>query len=316
MPKYSTENKQIIKQIIAIGKKRGESKKEIKAALLTGRVEANFSNPKGGDRDSQGWRQERKMYYKNPTNVKASINRFFDETSKKGDGKGMNSGQLAQAVQRSAFPDRYNMHSKEAEGLLRRYGSISGGKSAPQVDTQAPGRSDALRTLLMQSVSNPSRETALTGSNIATALLTENPKTGSNDKNAAPIGRRKYGGVVKGGEVIGTPRSGTHTIGNWQSDNALDVGVPNGTLIRMPKDGVVEKVKGSYGGGASRFDGYQVTVRLKDGNRVFFTHLSKASVRAGQRLKGGAAIGRSGSANGVPHLHYGVERGNPRRYLK
>lgn len=111
----------------------------------------------------------------------------------------------------------------------------------------------------------------------------------------------------KRGKLIGTPYAGTHNLGNWQSDNALDIGVPNGTVMQAVDGGVVEKVKGGYSGGASRFDGYQVTVRLKDGSRVFYTHLSKASVKPGQRVKAGQAIGRSGSANGVPHLHIGFE---------
>lgn len=118
------------------------------------------------------------------------------------------------------------------------------------------------------------------------------------------------------GRLIGTPHAGTHTLGNWQSDNAVDIGVPNGTPIRAVGNGVVEKVAGSYQGGASRFDGFQVTVRLANGNRVFYTHLSRAGVRPGQRIRAGQQIGLSGSANGVPHLHIGVERGDPRRLFR
>lgn len=122
--------------------------------------------------------------------------------------------------------------------------------------------------------------------------------------------------VAKGGSIIGTPFKGTHTLGNWQSDNAIDVALPVGTKLRVPEDAVVEKVAGSYKGGADRFDGFQVTVRLKDGNRLFYTHLKGARVKAGQRLRAGQAIGRSGAANGVEHLHLGAERGNPKRYYR
>ena len=121
--------------------------------------------------------------------------------------------------------------------------------------------------------------------------------------------------LAKRGQMIGTPHSGTHTLGNWQSDNAVDVGTPNGTPVLAPGHGVVEKVRGGYAGGSSRFDGFQVTVRLADGQRIFYTHLSKVAVKPGQRVRANQTIGRSGSANGVPHLHMGVERGDPRRYL-
>jgi murein DD-endopeptidase MepM/ murein hydrolase activator NlpD len=122
--------------------------------------------------------------------------------------------------------------------------------------------------------------------------------------------------AVGHGKIIGTPHQGTHTLGNWQSDNAVDVAMPVGSKLRAPRDAVVEKVGGSYSGGAGRFDGYQVTVRLANGDRLFYTHLSRPSVKSGQRLRAGQVIGRSGAANGVPHLHLGAERGNPKKYVR
>lgn len=129
-------------------------------------------------------------------------------------------------------------------------------------------------------------------------------------------GRKGAWPTAKHGKIIGTPHSGTHTLGNWQSDNAIDISVPNGTGIQAVLNGVVEKVKGGYSGGSSRFDGYQATVRFADGQRAFYTHLSKVNVKQGQKVKAGQVIGASGSANGVPHLHFGVEKGNPLDYIK
>lgn len=129
-----------------------------------------------------------------------------------------------------------------------------------------------------------------------------------------PSGKGRYP-LAATAKLIGVPYSGTHSLGNWQSDNAVDLGVPNGTKVLSMRDGVVEKVRGSYSGGASRFDGYQITIRFKDGNRAFYTHLSKANVRPGMRVSRGMVIGRSGSANGVPHLHLGVEKGDPRKLI-
>ena len=117
------------------------------------------------------------------------------------------------------------------------------------------------------------------------------------------------------GKIIGTPHSGTHTLGNWQSDNALDISTPNGTPVLATGGGKVVKVSGSYQGGASRFDGYQVTIQGPGGG-VFYTHLSKANVKPGDTVSAGDVLGKSGSANGVPHLHIGFEKGNPEARIR
>lgn len=115
----------------------------------------------------------------------------------------------------------------------------------------------------------------------------------------------------KKGEIIGVPYAGTHTLGNWQSDNAIDIRVPEGTNVLAVKNGTITKVSGSNSDPSSRFNGYQVTID----DQIFYTHLSAIRVRQGQKVKGGTIIGRSGSANGVPHLHFAVRDGNPKRYL-
>lgn len=122
---------ELAKTLYSVGKKHGATAKEILAAFETARVEANFSNPsRATDHDSLGWRQERQMYYKNPTNVLASAKRFFQETAKAGRGKGRTAGSLAQAVQRSAFPARYDQHRGEAQRLLAHF-SKTGGLTDP-----------------------------------------------------------------------------------------------------------------------------------------------------------------------------------------
>lgn len=124
---YTPEQQRIIRAIIRIGRRRRERPKEIMAALMAGRVESNFRNLRYGDRDSRGWRQERASLYRNPNNVRASINRFYNETSGEGrNGRGMTAGQLAQAVQGSAFPGRYQPHKGEARRLMRSVGRGKG----------------------------------------------------------------------------------------------------------------------------------------------------------------------------------------------
>jgi murein DD-endopeptidase MepM/ murein hydrolase activator NlpD len=113
--------------------------------------------------------------------------------------------------------------------------------------------------------------------------------------------------------LIGTPHAGTHTLGNWQSDNAVDLGVPNGTKMIALDDGVVVKVR-HHPMNVGRFAGDQITIRGDHGNSYFYAH-GASSVQAGQRVRRGQSIGTTGSANGVPHLHFGVQHGDPRQII-
>jgi murein DD-endopeptidase MepM/ murein hydrolase activator NlpD len=109
------------------------------------------------------------------------------------------------------------------------------------------------------------------------------------------------------GSVIGTPYRGTHTRGNWQSDNALDIRVAVGTPVIALADGVIVK---TYKAPAGVTAGWQVTLRGAS-NAWFYGHLSTVRVKAGDRVRKGQTIGTSGSANGVPHLHIGQQSGTP-----
>jgi murein DD-endopeptidase MepM/ murein hydrolase activator NlpD len=122
-----------------------------------------------------------------------------------------------------------------------------------------------------------------------------------------PLGRK--------GPVIGTPYTGTHTIGNWQSDNAVDIKVPVGTPVLAIADGTIGSNIGSLGAAAgSRFAGLRVQLN-GSGNSWWYGHLSRLTVKAGQHVKAGDVIGYSGSASGVAHLHLGQEHGDPRTTL-
>lgn len=125
------EQARILTTVLKTGRKMGASQKEMLAAVQTALVESNISNPTvATDHDSLGWRQERQMYYDNPTNVKASSRRFFEETAAQGRGAGLTAGQLAQSVQRSAYPDRYDERTGEAQPLLQAFRSA--GSASPE----------------------------------------------------------------------------------------------------------------------------------------------------------------------------------------
>jgi murein DD-endopeptidase MepM/ murein hydrolase activator NlpD len=113
----------------------------------------------------------------------------------------------------------------------------------------------------------------------------------------------------------GAAAHGSRPLGNWQSDNAVDIMVEPGTPILAIGDGVVTKVSGSdpSRGASGTVFGYSVTIKLfRGGYRVFYTHLDDVTVKAGQRVGRGTVIGYAAAGTpGGAHLHFAVERGRP-----
>lgn len=116
--KLSKEQRRVATQLIRIGRRMGASKKDIITALTVGLVEANLTNPRYGDGTSVGWRQEIDTYGSvgNRMNINRSARRFYQELRKAPSGS---IGMRAQAVQRSAYPDRYGQRVGEAKSILR-----------------------------------------------------------------------------------------------------------------------------------------------------------------------------------------------------
>ena len=106
---------------------------------------------------------------------------------------------------------------------------------------------------------------------------------------------------------------GTHSFtappSNWQSDNAVDLGVPVGTAMIAVDSGRVVKLT-PHAQDGSRFAGDAITIVGDHGNTFFYKH-GVSSVKVGERVHKGQKIGTSGSASGSAHLHFGVEHGNP-----
>jgi murein DD-endopeptidase MepM/ murein hydrolase activator NlpD len=117
------------------------------------------------------------------------------------------------------------------------------------------------------------------------------------------------------GKIIGVPHQGTHTLGNWESDNAIDIALPKGTPIYAPASGTIGSQFGSLGKGG-RFAGLRLHL-ISPGNEFYLAHLSRFApgIQPGARVKAGQLIGYSGVANGVEHLHIGARKGDPRKAL-
>lgn len=91
--------------------------------------------------------------------------------------------------------------------------------------------------------------------------------------------------------------------------HGLDFAVKSGTAAVSTVNGVVETARvitrdnsrsGSYG--------VYVVIRDEQGNRHYYAHLSGFNVQAGQQVRAGAVIGRTGNSGNStgPHLHYEV----------
>jgi murein DD-endopeptidase MepM/ murein hydrolase activator NlpD len=95
---------------------------------------------------------------------------------------------------------------------------------------------------------------------------------------------------------------------------AIDWKMPQGTLVRAARGGLVVRVKdsSSLGGGSLKFDPYNnyILIRHDDGTLGQYCHLAKdgALITEGQVVAAGDAIAHSGSTgfSSGPHLHFCV----------
>jgi hypothetical protein len=145
----SSEQRQVVQTALGRARRRGASPRVTKALLLALGVESNYRDLPYGDRDSVGALQQRPSAGWGPASesLATDVDQFLDRAIPANRRAQGSAGQLAQAVQRSAFPDRYDARSSEAEAILRRFGgggvapSSSGGGSPLAGVAQAPDQS-------------------------------------------------------------------------------------------------------------------------------------------------------------------------------
>ena len=139
---------------------------------------------------------------------------------------------------------------------------------------------------------------------------------GATAAKGAKVASGRYPLAVRG-RFLGGPGVGTHSFtappNNWQSDNAIDIGIPVGTAMIAIDGGRVVKVS-PHAQDGSRFAGDAITIVGDHGNTFFYKH-GVSSVKVGERVHKGQKIGTSGSASGSPHLHFGVKHGDPRNLI-
>lgn len=120
-----------IETALSVGEDLGASKRALLAGLVAGIVESLFRDMSGGDRDSIGVLQVRVGIHGREVagSVEESYRKFYSEgfTGRGGaiklarENPGWTPGQIAQAVQGSAFPDRYDQYRDEADKIMAAY---------------------------------------------------------------------------------------------------------------------------------------------------------------------------------------------------
>lgn len=179
------EQRSVLRTIIRVGKQMGASPKVMKAAVETGIVEANLTNPKAAtdhdslgafqQRPSQGWGTPAQV-----TNVEHAARSFFQRAIPIHHQYGT-AGALAQAVQRSAFPARYDQAGGRAAGLLggvQKSAGITGGLAAAATPSNAgavdQARRQAVAGWLLGGSNDPMR--LASGVNFAESQVPAAPK--------------------------------------------------------------------------------------------------------------------------------------------
>jgi uncharacterized protein (TIGR02594 family) len=307
----------VIREILRQGRKR--PRKHVKAALETGQVESGFRNLNYGDADSKGWRQERASLYKNPTNIRASVRRFYREAAQH-DAPGKKAWQLAADVQRPRedLRTRYRDARGVAEDILQGKRTGGAGQDAGGRDSVRLGRPDVFNMSRQTSFDQAGFKQAQRRSMVAqmlqrsgrgnsslfrTGLLSTqapNPGDFTSSKLVSSITSGKDSTVIAGQDYDGELPSGRASKAVKAARNNLGVSEV-GTSNRGEK---IDKWSKRYGMVGQPWCGIFVGTVLK-----------KAGVRTDSRIASVAAIetmarNREGSFRGFQGGGKGARRGD------
>lgn len=147
-PRWSQDQIRNAAIIYRVGKQMGATNRDIQIALITAMVESNLVNVNYGDRDSlglfqqrpsQGWGTPEQVL--NPTHAAQSFYAALFSLGGRREQMGM--GEAAQAVQRSAFPERYAERIGQMRNLWPRI-ARAGGEQVKDVDGKPYGVPDPI----------------------------------------------------------------------------------------------------------------------------------------------------------------------------
>lgn len=197
-------------------------------------------------------------------------------------------------------------------------GADTGPGGGPGEKTYLKNMPEARKALTSKPESPTQWQERTSRSNKAAAKATgshpapEDGVKGSSSK-VADNGNRAYPLSVKAKVIATVANHKSRPLGNWQSDDAVDLGAPPGTTWRAVEDGVISSSMGwgdSSGSSHATVYGYRLHLEGDSGTNYFYQHGASNIAPKGKRVKKGDVIGQIGDyrSNGIPaHLHFAAE---------
>jgi murein DD-endopeptidase MepM/ murein hydrolase activator NlpD len=118
--------------------------------------------------------------------------------------------------------------------------------------------------------------------------------------------RASHGGLSFRWPAKGRIISGFGPRTNGQTNDGINIALPEGTPVKAAEDGVV-----AYAGNELKGYGNLVLVRHADGYVTAYAHAKELLVKRGDPIKRGQTIARSGQTGNVdaPQLHFEIRKG-------
>jgi hypothetical protein len=93
-------------------------------------------------------------------------------------------------------------------------------------------------------------------------------------------------------------------VRDFKAHSGIDFAMPEGTTLRSVTSGVVDQVYNGTGN-----IGYGLSIRMPNGTRTIYGHLSEIKAHVGDKIHAGDVIGLSGNTGNStgPHLHFGMK---------
>lgn len=302
-----------IKRLLKVADEMGASYRVKKSLVAAALVESGGRHIRYGDRDSVGILQQRpSMGWGSPND---SIEKDARDYLKKAIAldkrfKGT-SGQLAQAVQRSAFPERYDQRGKEAEKYLKGYsgsgGTVTATETVPGVDFS---KQRALAKL--QYLNDPATRNSTTGLfNLKTQLDTlQDVPASTVSKTRSFSGGVDYGNSAGGGDgniramADLAKRMGLRVGEDGRYDSNVERVHAPGSYHYQSFDGGKTRAGMDISGDPAKMAKYARLIAKRYGNSVaelFWNGPGATNIKNGKR------VGRGFVSGHTDHVHVAVK---------
>jgi murein DD-endopeptidase MepM/ murein hydrolase activator NlpD len=318
------------KAMIALARRlsANDTPKVQRALLEAMAVESNFRHLNYGDRDSVGVLQQRPSQGWGPASETPAqdINQFLQRARRNAKGFRGTAGQLAQSVQRSAFPERYDQRLNQANELLRgavpkgaagTLGKAPGGHSPIAQLAGASTQSMLAAQMLHQATQTAGGQLGDPSSVMAMAMMRQQAEAAAQEFGPTPQAGVPLSKPGKAGLPLGTPMGGRSEFGVVDAEGAPGAGgkryhagkdwfAPAGSNVTAPWGGKVVEVKQSRGNSGQVFGG-TVKIQGADGRVFVARHVDPRKFKVGQSVKPGQAVATvSAWTGGSPHAHIEV----------